>query len=156
MLAREGRTIDVTALLTLAEDSNICELWHRRMGHPSPQALNRLVREQMAEGISIPTALLKQAMKCRCESCILGKMTHLPFPLSNSKTCRPLKLVHVDLCGPLDPETNAGERHFLAMMDDFSKYAEVHVMTEKSEAKEKAVEILQRWMTHLELTVKKN
>jgi hypothetical protein len=52
-------------------------------------------------------------------------------------------------------ETNAGERHFLAMMDDFSKYAEVHVMTEKSEAKEKAVEILQRWMTHLELTVKK-
>ena len=51
-------------------------------------------------------------------------------------------------------ETNAGERHFLAMMDDFSKYAEVHVMTEKSEAKEKAVEILQRWMTHLELTVK--
>jgi len=61
------------------------KLWHRRMGHPSPQALNRLVREQMAEGISIPTALLKQAMKCRCECCILGKMTHLPFPLSDSK-----------------------------------------------------------------------
>jgi transposase InsO family protein len=154
MLAREGRAIDVGALLTLSEDSNICELWHRRMGHPSPQALNRLVREQMAEGIRIPTALLKQAMKCRCECCILGKMTHLPFPLSVSKTCRPLELVHVDLCGPIDPETNAGERYFLAMMDDFSKYAEVCVMTEKSEAKIKVVETLQKWMTQLELTVK--
>jgi hypothetical protein len=67
MLAREGRTIDVGALLTLPEDSNICDLWHRRMGHPSPQALNRLVREQMAEGVSIPPALLEQAVKCRCE-----------------------------------------------------------------------------------------
>ena len=85
MLDREGRTIDVAALLTLSEDSSICELWHRRMGHPSPQALNRLVREQMAEGKSIPAALLKQAIKCRCECCILGKMTHLPFPLSESK-----------------------------------------------------------------------
>jgi hypothetical protein len=36
MLAREGRTIDVAALLTLSQDSNICELWHWRMGHPSP------------------------------------------------------------------------------------------------------------------------
>ncbi len=39
------------------------------------------------------------------------------------------------------------------MMDDFSKYAEVHVMTEKSEAKEKAVEILQRWMTQLDVKI---
>jgi hypothetical protein len=81
-------------------------------------------------------------------------MTHLPFPLSDSKTCWPLDFVHVDLCGPLDHETNAGEKYFLAMMHGFSKYAEVFVMTEKSEAKEKVVETLKRWMTQLELTVK--
>jgi transposase InsO family protein len=154
MLAREGRAINVTALLTLSEDTNICELWHRRMGHPSPQALSRLVKEQMAEGITIPRALLHQSIKCRCECCILGKMAHLPFPLSDSKTSRPLELVHVDLCGPLDHETNAGERYFLAMMDDFSKYAVVFVMAEKSEAKDKVVETLQRWMTQMELSVK--
>jgi hypothetical protein len=28
MLAREGRAIDIAAVLTLSENSNICELWH--------------------------------------------------------------------------------------------------------------------------------
>jgi hypothetical protein len=30
----------------------------------------------------------------------------------------------VDLCGPID-ETNFDERYFMAVMDNFSKYAEV-------------------------------
>jgi hypothetical protein len=73
MLAREGRVIEASALLTSVEDTDICELWHRRMGHPSPKALSRLVKEQMATGVSIPNALLNRAQKCRCECCILGK-----------------------------------------------------------------------------------
>ncbi len=40
----------------------------------------------------------------------------------------------MDLCGPID-ETNFDERYFMAVMDDFSKYAEVFLMTERSEAK---------------------
>jgi hypothetical protein len=39
MLAREGRTIDAGTLLTMSEDSNICELWHRRMGAPKSAGL---------------------------------------------------------------------------------------------------------------------
>jgi transposase InsO family protein len=88
-----------------------------------------------------------------CETYILGKQTHSSFPLSTSVTQRPLDLVHVDLCGPLS-ETNAGQRYFMAVMDDFSKYAEVYVMTEKSEAKEKLVDVLMEWENQLELTVK--
>jgi transposase InsO family protein len=153
MLAREGRVITASAMLTSLDDTDICELWHRRMGHPSPKALSRLVKEQMATGVSIPNALLNHAQKCRCECCILGKQTHLSFPLSTSITQRPLELVHVDLCGPLN-ETNAGQRYFMAVMDDFSKYAEVFVMTEKSEAKEKLVDVLIEWENQLEVTVK--
>ena len=81
-------------------------------------------------------------MKCRCECCILGKQTHLPFPLSTSITHRPLELVHVDLCGPLDNETNSGQKYFMAVMDDFSKYADVFVMKHKSEAKSVLIDVL--------------
>jgi transposase InsO family protein len=153
MLAREGRVMTASAMLTSLDDTDICELWHRRMGHPSPKALSRLVKEQMATGVSIPNALLNHAQKCRCECCILGKQTHLSFPLSTSITQRPLELVHVDLCGPMK-ETNAGQRYFMAVMDDFSKYADVFVMTEKSEAKEKLVDVLIEWENQLEVTVK--
>jgi hypothetical protein len=58
MLAREGRTLDVSAMLTSLEETDICELWHRRLGHPSPQALNRLVTEMMVKGVHVPDALL--------------------------------------------------------------------------------------------------
>ncbi len=57
MLAREGRVIEASALLTSVDDTDIFELWHKRMGHPSPKALSRLVKEQMATGVSIPNAL---------------------------------------------------------------------------------------------------
>jgi hypothetical protein len=49
--------------------------------------------------------------------------------------------VHVDLCGPL-VETNTGQKYFMAVMDDYSKHAEVFVMTEKSKTKEKLVDVM--------------
>jgi hypothetical protein len=76
MLAREGRTLEVSAMLTSFEETDLCELWHRRLGHPSPKTLSRLVKEQLATGVNIPVALLNHAQKCRCESCILGKQKH--------------------------------------------------------------------------------
>lgn len=153
MLAREGRVLDVSAMLTSLEETDLCELWHRRMGHPSRKALSRLVKEQMATGVKIPIAQLNHALQCRCETCILGKMTHLSFPLSTSKTNRPLELIHVDLCGPL-VETNRGEKYFMAIMDDFSKYAMVYVMSEKSEAKGILTDTLKEWSTQCEVSVK--
>jgi hypothetical protein len=53
-----------------------------------------------------------------------------------------LELVHVDLCGPLDNETNSGQKYFMAVMDDFSKYADVFVMKHKSEAKSVLIDVL--------------
>ncbi len=61
MLAREGRVIAASAMLTTLDDTDICELWHRRMGHPSPKALSRLVKEHMATCVRIPNALLNHA-----------------------------------------------------------------------------------------------
>jgi hypothetical protein len=58
MLAREGRTLDVSAMLTSCEEVDLCELWHRRLGHPSPKTLSRLVKEQMATGAEHRVALL--------------------------------------------------------------------------------------------------
>jgi hypothetical protein len=70
-----------------------------------------------------------------------------------SVTYRPLELVHVDLCGPLS-ETNAGQKYFMAVMDDYSKYAEVLVMTEKSEAKKKLLNVLTKWENQREFFIR--
>lgn len=153
MLAREGRTTDVYAMLSSYESADSYELWHRRLGHPSPSAMWRLVKECMAKGVKIPDSLLRKAKTVRCECCILGKQSHLPFPLSDSTTARPLELIHMDICGPLENETNSGGRYFLTIMDDFSKYAEVVIVKKKSEVKHAAIEVLTRWETLREVFI---
>jgi hypothetical protein len=55
LLAREGKTLDVSAMLTSFEEVDLCELWHRRLGHLSPKTLSRLVKEQMATGAEHPS-----------------------------------------------------------------------------------------------------
>ena len=128
MLAREGRTADVCAMATSSESPDNWEIWHRRLGHPSPTAMYRLVKECMAKGVSIPDSLLKECKSRRCECCILGKQSHLPFPLSKTQTASPLEIIHADICGKMEQETNSGGRYFLSVMDDYSKYSEVVIL----------------------------
>ena len=154
MLAREGRTADVCAMATNVASPDSWEIWHRRLGHPSPTAMYRLVKECMVKGVSIPETLLKQCKSRRCECCILGKQSHLPFPLSETQTSRPLELVHADICGKMEQETNNGGRYFLSVLDDLSKYSEVVILRKKSEAKHALIEILTRWENITEVKVK--
>lgn len=44
-----------------------------------------------------------------------------------------LKLVHADLCGPISPETKAGNKYFLLLVDDFSRLMWIYIMKNKDE-----------------------
>ena len=45
-----------------------------------------------------------------------------------------LKLLHMDLMGPMKTESLRGKHYVLFVVDDFSKYSWVRVLREKSEA----------------------
>lgn len=45
-----------------------------------------------------------------------------------------LKLVHVDLCGPISPETAGGNRYFMPLVDDHSRWMEVYMLKHKDQA----------------------
>jgi hypothetical protein len=46
----------------------------------------------------------------------------------------PLELVHGDLCGPISPATPAGNRYFLLLVDDYSRFMWVKLLRTKDEA----------------------
>ena len=54
-----------------------------------------------------------------CEGCIYGKMYRLPFPKTAWKAHAPLKLVHVDICGPTRMPSLINKRYFLLFVDDY-------------------------------------
>ena len=45
-----------------------------------------------------------------------------------------LELVHDDLCGPITPATNDGRWYFLLLVDDYSHYMWLQLLTSKDEA----------------------
>ena len=55
-----------------------------------------------------------------CESCLLGKMTKLPFKGKGKRACGPLNLIHTDVCGPMSIHSKGGFIYFITFIDDYS------------------------------------
>ena len=114
-------------------------LWHNRLGHMSFHAIKQL--PAMVEGIQ--NLSLRHGTgtpdTCACEACIIGKMARKPFSsLSPTKrSTRTMELIHSDVVGPIQVRSHGGQRYAIAFTDDFSRWSEIHFMTEKSEVPEK-------------------
>lgn len=70
-------------------------------------------------------------------SCLAGKQTRLPFPQQSSyRSGNPLELVSVDLCGPITPETQSGNRYFMLLIDDCTRFIWVYMLKSNDQALE--------------------
>ena len=58
-----------------------------------------------------------------CEACRLGSRRHISFSKQAEYRARELlDLVHGNLCGPIVPATSRGNKYFLLLVDDLSRY----------------------------------
>ncbi|KAF8230503.1 hypothetical protein L208DRAFT_1281515, partial [Tricholoma matsutake] len=67
--------------------------WHRRLGHPSKEALGKMPKST----IKFPRNLIIPKDKIICPGCAEGKMMSKSFPKSNSHTEKSFELIHSDL-----------------------------------------------------------
>jgi len=98
---------------------------HRRYGHVGRWRLTCIAKHL---GIKI------DATKLDCEICAKAKQTRAPIkdgpaPRSNQLAQR----VHSDVCGPMQTASLGGNKYFVTFIDDYSRYAKVYLMKEKSE-----------------------
>ena len=85
----------------------------------------------MVDGLALD---LKDELTVDCEGCAIGKQTRLPFPKkSNHRSSKLVELIHTDVCGPMNGESIGGSHYFVSSIDDYSRYATVHMIKNKSE-----------------------
>lgn len=124
----ELKNRESTCLLTKEDETSW--LWHKRLGHVNFQALSFKSKNEMVEGMPVVTV-----PKENCTGCLMAKQARKSFPAQSLyRANKVLELVHGDLCGPLTPETPSGNRYFLLLVDDFSRYMWVYMLREKGEA----------------------
>ena len=72
-----------------------------------------------------------------CESCLLGKMTKLPFSEKGKHASGLLDLIHSDICGPVSTHDRRGFVYFITLIDDHSRYGYLYLIKYKFEAFER-------------------
>ena len=143
MVINEGRSDQDFALGAAATSQETAELWHRRFGHLGYDNLYKLQSKSMVDGISVAAAQFKEQQKEVCEPCIQAKQHRLPFPTSDRASSKPLELLHMDVCGPLEEDSRGGARYLATFLDDFSRLSTVVPITYKSEVASVVKEVVQ-------------
>ena len=112
------------------------EQWHQRLAHSPLTAVKEIVSKQTATGIEITDKTATNQDKC--EACEIGKSTRLPFPARDPdhRAREPGRVLHVDLCGPMQTESLQGSRYAMPVIDDYSRFVTTYFMARKSDAAE--------------------
>ncbi|GBN06835.1 Retrovirus-related Pol polyprotein from transposon TNT 1-94 [Araneus ventricosus] len=104
---------------TFVAETEEAELWHRRLGHSGNHALRKL---------GLPTS------DSFCENCFLAKQSAESIGKGNRRSeSAPMRMIHSDLCGPVESATLSGERYVLTFVDDYSRFCEVRLIKKKSD-----------------------
>ncbi|XP_055807046.1 uncharacterized protein LOC129875845 [Solanum dulcamara] len=120
-------------------------LWHRRMGHASVGAIQKL--------LDIDHDDYKQTLD-KCELCPLAKHTRMSFPVSNTKSSTVFDLMHLDLWGPFHVQTVDGYRLFLTIVDDHSRMTWIYLLKLKSDVVVVLRNFIQLIQTQFNKTIK--
>lgn len=107
--------------------------WHKRLGHLSFSGLEKLLKNNMVDGIDYPSKDLVKQHEI-CESCLAGKQSCKKFlDMQLPRSSRPLELVHTDVCGYMEKSTYDGNRYFVTFTDDFTHFTVVYLLKRKSD-----------------------
>jgi transposase InsO family protein len=102
--------------------------WHTRFGHVNFTSLKKMGSEGLVCGVP----MLEQVEQM-CVACLVGKHRRPPFPQqAMHHASRSLEMLHGDLCGPINPTTPSGNNYFLFLIDHYSRYKWVVLLSNKN------------------------
>ena len=127
---------------TLHDDADI---WHLRMGHLSAGRLEIMKRQYR---------FISSKNDFVCNICHLEKQRKLPFVNSKSRAECQFDLIHVDIWGPCPSVSMNGNRYFLTIIDDYTRYTWGILLKNKSEARNCLINFIELVMTQFEKVVK--
>nr|GEU55638.1 zinc finger, CCHC-type [Tanacetum cinerariifolium] len=105
-------------------------LWHARLGHLNFESLRSMAQRDLVHGIPA----IRHTTQF-CDVCLIGKHSRAPFPKkAKVRSTLPLDLVYGDLCGPISPQTPSGKKYIFLLVDDYSRYMWVYILSMKDQA----------------------
>ena len=135
------RSVDLTATNGV--------LLHRRLGHPSLSAMEKLFQSGLAAGTAPTLSVADKKAISECDVCARTKMTKQKLGARTDCAKYPLERVHTDVCGPV--RLPDGEAFYvISAIDEFTRFAKVQICQKKSEAADFLLNTIDEWEAHFE------
>nr|GEU74250.1 ribonuclease H-like domain-containing protein [Tanacetum cinerariifolium] len=108
-------------------------LWYRRLGHINFKTINKLIRENLVRGL--PSKVFENDHTC--VACRKGKQHKASCKTKTvSSIFKPLRLLHMELFGPVSVKSINKKTYCLVVTDDFSRFTWVFFLATKDETPE--------------------
>lgn len=101
------------------------QIWHNRLAHLSEEGIKQLM--------DMSTGIKPIQRTCLCKGCALGRLKQVPHKGQICKGTRPLEYIHADISGPFHVEGYGGERYWAVFIDDFTRFAWVFAIKQRSD-----------------------
>ncbi|CAI7787126.1 unnamed protein product [Closterium sp. NIES-53] len=125
-------------------------LLHHRLGHPSLPRLHGMHSRLLVSGHPRSLPPLPPSPVLPCLPCVEGRQRATPHSSSFPPTNAPLQTLHMDVWGPTRVNRQSRERHFLLVVDDYSRYTTAYPLRSKGEV----VDVLIPWIRTVRLQLR--
>lgn len=129
VIPNKKTTIEVNALT----GNNLLQIYHERFAHQDKRYVTGFLEREL--GIKLKPDNVK------CEGCLYGKSHRKPFGTRERATAVG-ELIHTDVAGPFE-ESFRKSKYYVLFKDDYSGYRMVYFIKNKSDVKDKLVQMLQ-------------
>nr|GEV18102.1 retrovirus-related Pol polyprotein from transposon TNT 1-94 [Tanacetum cinerariifolium] len=153
LIAPRRRDVYVIDISSYNTDSNACFyakasasvnwLWNKRLFHLNFKTINNLSKYNLVSGL--PSLTFSKDKNCSV--CEKGKHHRETFKTKRSffiNKC--LHLLHMDLFGPVKPQTIIHNKYTLVIVDEYSRYTWVFCLKKKSDAADCIMSFI-KWKT---------
>ncbi|GJW69674.1 retrovirus-related pol polyprotein from transposon TNT 1-94 [Tanacetum coccineum] len=143
LIALRRRDVYVIDMSSYNEESNACFfakaspsvnwLWHKRLSHLNFKNINKLAKQNLVAGLSSLTFSKDKT----CLAYEKGKHHRASFKTKRSFSInKSLHLLHMDLFGPVKPQSISHNKYTLVIVDEYSRYTWVFCLKKKSDTAE--------------------
>ncbi|MBW0538333.1 hypothetical protein O181_078048 [Austropuccinia psidii MF-1] len=98
--------------------------WHLALGHPSDLYIRFLLKERKIKG--------KFTLSSDCPVCQQAKIKNRPHSQTLPCADAPFSKIHMDTL-QINPPTRKGHKYVLVLIDDFSQFKRIYLMSEKGQ-----------------------
>ncbi|KNZ53007.1 hypothetical protein VP01_3372g2 [Puccinia sorghi] len=107
---------------------------HKSFGHASIGRIEPFIPKTISS---------EEKLSFECKSCVLAKITKKPFKGILTTAAKPFEKIHLDLIGPIDPQSNQHHRYILTVVDNFTGYLAGFPLVKKDDTCDVLINLLE-------------